>query len=109
MVELETCALATAPGARSPNEHTSRWAGAAPVTEHVPGPVAGRYQVLNVGGARVRLLQNLFGRENVYVELMDHGNPLDSDHNDALGRPALLDALAGFAREAVARRGPGRR
>jgi fermentation-respiration switch protein FrsA (DUF1100 family) len=31
-----------------------------------------------------------------------------ADHNDALGRSALLDALAGFAREAVARRGPGR-
>ena len=30
-----------------------------------------------------------------------------ADHNDALGRPALLDAIAEFAREAVARRGPG--
>jgi error-prone DNA polymerase len=26
----------------------------------------------------------LFGRENVYVELFDHGEPLDSDRNDAL-------------------------
>jgi hypothetical protein len=31
-----------------------------------------------------------------------------ADHNDALGRPALLDTVAEFAREAVARRGPGR-
>jgi fermentation-respiration switch protein FrsA (DUF1100 family) len=31
-----------------------------------------------------------------------------ADHNDALGRPALLDAIAAFAREAVARRGSGR-
>jgi hypothetical protein len=31
-----------------------------------------------------------------------------ADHNDALGRPALLDAVAAFAREAVAGRGPGR-
>jgi fermentation-respiration switch protein FrsA (DUF1100 family) len=31
-----------------------------------------------------------------------------ADHNDALDRPALLDAIAEFAREAVARRGPGR-
>jgi len=30
-----------------------------------------------------------------------------ADHNEALGRPALLDAVARFAREAVARRGPG--
>jgi len=30
-----------------------------------------------------------------------------ADHNDALGRPALLDAIAEFAREAVARRRPG--
>lgn len=29
-------------------------------------------------------------------------------HNDALGRPALLDAVAAFAREAVAGRGPAR-
>ena len=26
----------------------------------------------------------LFGRDNVYVELIDHGNPLDTDHNDTL-------------------------
>ena len=30
-----------------------------------------------------------------------------ADHNDALGRPALLDAVAEFAREAVAGRRPG--
>jgi fermentation-respiration switch protein FrsA (DUF1100 family) len=30
-----------------------------------------------------------------------------ADHNDALGRPGLLDAVAGFAREAVAGRRPG--
>jgi error-prone DNA polymerase len=29
-------------------------------------------------------LADLFGRDNVNVELFDHGNPLDSDHNDAL-------------------------
>jgi fermentation-respiration switch protein FrsA (DUF1100 family) len=31
-----------------------------------------------------------------------------ADHNDALGHPALLDAVAAFAREAVGRRGTGR-
>ena len=30
-----------------------------------------------------------------------------ADHNDALGRPALLDAIALFAREVVTRRRPG--
>ena len=29
-------------------------------------------------------LVELFGRDNVVVELIDHGNPLDRDHNDAL-------------------------
>jgi error-prone DNA polymerase len=39
-----------------------------------------------VGGAR-RALTDLvyrFGAEQVFVELIDHGNPLDSAHNDAL-------------------------
>ncbi len=29
-------------------------------------------------------LLDLFGRDNVILELFDHGTPLDSDHNDAL-------------------------
>ncbi|MBX3195990.1 MAG: error-prone DNA polymerase [Microbacteriaceae bacterium] len=29
-------------------------------------------------------LTGLFGRDNVVVELIDHGNPLDTEHNDAL-------------------------
>ena len=29
-------------------------------------------------------LEKLFGAENVYVELFDHGDPLDGEHNDAL-------------------------
>ncbi|MCU1514699.1 MAG: error-prone polymerase, partial [Microbacteriaceae bacterium] len=33
-------------------------------------------------------LVDLFGRDNVIVELFDHGNPLDTDHNDALFRIA---------------------
>ncbi len=35
-------------------------------------------------GAELDRLVELFGRENVVVELWDHGNPLDSAHNDAL-------------------------
>ncbi|MET0990170.1 MAG: PHP domain-containing protein, partial [Glaciihabitans sp.] len=33
-------------------------------------------------------LVELFGRDNVFVELFDGGNPLDSAHNDALARIA---------------------
>lgn len=35
-------------------------------------------------GAELDQLILLFGRTNVYVELIDHGAPLDSTHNDAL-------------------------
>jgi error-prone DNA polymerase len=35
-------------------------------------------------GRELDRLIRLFGRENVYAELIDHGNPLDTDHNDAL-------------------------
>lgn len=38
-------------------------------------------------------LVDLFGRDNVVVELYDHGGPLDSTHNDAL---ALLASDAGL-------------
>jgi len=47
-------------------------------------------QGLERGGAADELdrLVRLFGHDNVYVELIDHGEPLDSEHND------LLAALA---------------
>ena len=35
-------------------------------------------------GAELDELIRLFGRDNVYAELIDHGNPLDTDHNDTL-------------------------
>jgi error-prone DNA polymerase len=38
-------------------------------------------------------LVDLFGRDNVLVELFDHGNPLDSDHNDALAAIAATRGL----------------
>ncbi|MGV8968868.1 MAG: error-prone DNA polymerase [Microbacteriaceae bacterium] len=37
---------------------------------------------------QVQRLVERFGRENVVVELFDHGNPLDSSHNDALAAVA---------------------
>ncbi len=35
-------------------------------------------------GDAIDELTHLFGRQNVYVELIDHGLPLDDEHNDAL-------------------------
>ncbi|WP_394770888.1 error-prone DNA polymerase [Lacisediminihabitans sp.] len=50
-------------------------------------------------------LVDLFGRDNVLVELFDHGNPLDSDHNDALaaiaerrGLPVVATGNVHYAR-----------
>ncbi|MFP7760414.1 error-prone DNA polymerase [Marisediminicola sp. LYQ85] len=39
---------------------------------------------LEAAGAELDELVRLFGRDNVFVELVDHGHPLDSTHNDAL-------------------------
>jgi error-prone DNA polymerase len=76
--------------------------GADPVTVGQPtDPAAGHWVVLTgcrkgtvpaalVGGGPARglvelqRLQRLFGRDNVVVELWDHGDPLDSVRNDAL-------------------------
>jgi error-prone DNA polymerase len=50
-------------------------------------------------------LVDLFGRDNVLVELFDHGNPLDSTHNDALyeiagrrGLPVVATGNVHYAR-----------
>jgi error-prone DNA polymerase len=43
--------------------------------------------------AEVRRLVERFGHDNVLVELIDHGNPLDSSHNDVL---AAIAAAAGL-------------
>ena len=44
--------------------------------------------------AEVDRLAELFGKENVVVELLDNGEPLASDHNDALWRIAQQRGLA---------------
>ncbi|CAN5134251.1 error-prone DNA polymerase [soil metagenome] len=44
-------------------------------------------------GFELDRLVTLFGHENVYVELIDHGNPLDSDHNDTLAALAAERGL----------------
>ena len=51
----------------------------------------------SAAGAKLDRLVELFGRDNVVVELTDHGNPLDSTRNDALAELAVhrrLDVVA---------------
>ncbi|WP_150308930.1 error-prone DNA polymerase [Planctomonas psychrotolerans] len=48
-------------------------------------------------GQEVDRLIDLFGRDNVAVELHDHGNPLDSSHNDALAALARARGLPAIA------------
>jgi error-prone DNA polymerase len=59
---------------------------------------------------QLRKLVELFGRDNVYVELFDHGQPLDTTHNDLLagladdfGLPTLATTAAHYARPERAR------
>ncbi|MFI5606128.1 error-prone DNA polymerase [Amycolatopsis sp. NPDC051903] len=54
---------------------------------------------------QLRKLVELFGRDNVYVELFDHGQPLDTTHNDLLaelakdfGLPTVATTAAHYAR-----------
>ena len=54
--------------------------GAVPSALHRRGPAAAE--------AELDRLVQAFGRDNVYVELWDHGDPLDSARNDALVRLA---------------------
>jgi error-prone DNA polymerase len=44
-------------------------------------------------GEEIDRLVRLFGHDNVYVELLDHGNPLDSEHNDILATLAAERGL----------------
>ncbi len=44
-------------------------------------------------GEELDRLVRLFGHDNVYVELIDHGNPLDSEHNDVLAALAAERGL----------------
>ncbi|TQL48181.1 DnaE-like error-prone DNA polymerase [Homoserinimonas aerilata] len=46
-------------------------------------------------------LMRLFGDENVVVELIDHGGPLDSEHNDALAGIAARLGIPYIASNAV--------
>ncbi len=47
----------------------------------------------SAAGEEIDRLVRLFGHDNVYVELLDHGNPLDSEHNDVLATLAAERGL----------------
>ncbi|MGH3516850.1 MAG: error-prone DNA polymerase [Haloechinothrix sp.] len=60
--------------------------------------------------ARLRQLSDLFGEDNVFVELFDHGMPVDSAHNDILatlaaefGLPTVATTVAHYAAPARGR------
>jgi error-prone DNA polymerase len=75
--------------------------GAVPraLVEH--GPAAASWQLDRLVGA--------FGRENLAVEIWDHGDPLDSARNDALVRLAALADVAVVASNDVHYAVPARR
>ncbi|MBB4686321.1 error-prone DNA polymerase [Amycolatopsis jiangsuensis] len=59
----------------------------------------------DAAAVQLRRLVDLFGRDQVYVELIDHGQPLDSTHNDLLAEmadelhlPTIATTAAHYAR-----------
>jgi error-prone DNA polymerase len=58
--------------------------------------------------AEVTALVGQFGRDRVFVELIDHGLPLDTTHNDLLARMAMDLHLPVIATNAVHYADPGR-
>ncbi|MEV0453795.1 error-prone DNA polymerase [Catellatospora methionotrophica] len=65
----------------------------------------------NVDAAQLALhrLIDLFGADHVVVELADHGNPLDGEHNDFLAQLAAAARLPVLASNAVHYHAPKRR
>ncbi len=60
-------------------------------------------------GRELQRMVSLFGRERVVVELWDHGDPLDSARNDALGELAARNDLACIASNDVRYASPQQR
>ncbi|WP_117210252.1 error-prone DNA polymerase [Allorhizocola rhizosphaerae] len=58
---------------------------------------------------RLDELTEMFGRDNVFVELTDHGDPLDGDRNDALVKLARAKGLELVATNNVHYHAPSRR
>jgi error-prone DNA polymerase len=75
--------------------------GAVPGALHERGPTA--------AARELDLLVQAFGRDNVHVELWDHGDPLDSARNDALVRLADRAGVEAVATNNVHYATPARR
>src|SRR6266498_2768647 len=75
--------------------------GAVPAALIEHGPAA--------AGRQLDRLIEAFGRENVLVELWDHGDPLDSARNDALVRLGMERGVEAVATNNVHYATPGRR
>jgi error-prone DNA polymerase len=75
--------------------------GAVPRALVERGPTAAAYQL--------DLLIETFGRQNVLVEIWDHGDPLDSTRNDALVRIAAARGIDAVATNNVHYAAPHRR
>jgi error-prone DNA polymerase len=75
--------------------------GAVPAALIERGPAA--------AGRQLDRLIEAFGRENVLVELWDHGDPLDSARNDALVRLGMERGVEAVATNNVHYATPGRR
>jgi error-prone DNA polymerase len=75
--------------------------GAVPRALHERGPTA--------AARELDLLVQAFGRDNVHVELWDHGDPLDSARNDALARLADQAGVEAVATNNVHYATPARR
>ncbi|QGK71430.1 DNA polymerase III subunit alpha [Allosaccharopolyspora coralli] len=67
------------------------------------GPVRAALEAGGTDAARAELdrMVGLFGRENVAVELTDHGMPLDTERNDALAELAARAGLSTVATTAA--------
>jgi len=74
---------------------------AVPAALATDGPAAARRQLDR--------LVDVFGRDNVAVELWDHGDPLDSARNDALAHLAAQSGVVAVATNAVQYATPARR
>jgi error-prone DNA polymerase len=64
---------------------------------------------LRAAEREIERLTTLFGHDNVFVELFDHGDPLDSTHNDALAALAARLGLPTLATNNVHYAAPGER
>lgn len=81
----------------------------APAAPGAPGAPRGAAQGPRDAAGALAGLVDRFGADNVVVELIDHGNPLDSEHNDVLAALAAEYRLPVVATNNVHYAAPSRR